>query len=165
MTKPTRQEAIDKVASLVKDIKVALITSVDAGGMLRARPMWTQDAPFDGTLWFLTSHDSSAAREITGNPRVNVGYSSTSSEEYLSVSGQAEILNDRARIAEFWNPMLKAWYEGPDDPTIRCIRIAVDEAEYWDAPGGKIGSLFSIAKGVLTGDHDTSDNEHGTVKF
>lgn len=156
---------MEKIESLVQDIKIAMFCTVDASGLFRSRPMMTQDAKFDGTLWFITSHESATVAEITANPRVNVAYASTGHEEYLSVSGTAEVLNDRAKIAEFWSPFLKAWFEGPDDPTIRCIRVTADEAEFWDSPGGKLGSLFAIAKGAITGHYEGSDEENKTVKF
>ncbi len=38
----------------------------------------------------------------------------------------------------------------------------MDEAEYWDTPGGKVASLISFAKTKLTG--DTFDADHGVVR-
>lgn len=160
MPNDTRGESIEKIAELLKDIRVAMLVTQDEAGLVRSRPMWTQDAPFDGTVWFLTPADSSAAADITNEPRVNLAYANASAESYLSASGQALILNDRDKIREFWSPMLKAWWDGPDDPSIRVIRVDVEQVEYWDTPGGKLVSLFQLAKGMVTGDHgQQSDNE------
>jgi general stress protein 26 len=164
MSSETRSESIEKIAELLKEIRVAMLVTQDEQGRVRSRPMWTQDAPFDGTVWFLTPADSSAAADITHVPRVNLAYANASAESYLSAAGDAQILNDREKIREFWSPMLKAWWDGPDDPAIRVIRVDVEEVEYWDTPGGKLVSLFQLAKGMVTGKQSQqSDNE--TVHF
>lgn len=158
-----REEAIEQLGKLIKDIRTAMMVTIGDRGMPRGRPMYTQEVPFDGVLWFLTSVDSRKVRELRRNATVQLGYVSTSDENYVSVTGTASVLNDRARIAEFWNPFLKAWYEGPDDPTLRLLRVDVDRAEFWDSPGGKIGSFLSIAKAIVTGKED--DGGHGEVRF
>jgi hypothetical protein len=38
----------------------------------------------------------------------------------------------------------------------------VQQAEWWDTPGGKVASLISFAKTKLTG--STYDADHGTVE-
>ncbi len=161
----TRAEAVQRVADLIKDIRMAMLVTIDHQGRPHSRPMATQEAPFDGTLWFLTSADSLKADEIARNPMVNVAYASGAKESYLSLTGKAEILNDRERIREFWSAWLRPWFEGPEDPTIRIVRVQVDEAEYWDTPGGKVASLLSLAKSVITGTGTDVSNDTGTVQF
>ena len=156
-----REEAIEQLGKLIKGIRTTMMVTMGNGQTPHARPMYTQDVPFNGVLWFMTSVDSRKVRELRRNDRVQLSYVSTSDENYVSVDGTAKVLNDRTRIAELWNPMLKAWYEGPDDPTLRVIRVDVDRAEFWDSPGGKIGSLLSIAKAIVTGKED--DGGYGEV--
>lgn len=157
----TRSESIAKIGELVKDIRVAMLSTMDTRGTVHSRPMATQQAPFDGVLWFITSINSRKIDEIARDSRVNASYASTSSESYISVSGTATVVNDRAKIADFWNPFMKAWFEGPDDPDIRLLRVEVEDAEYWDTPGGKVASLISLVKGAVTGDGSgmKSDNQ------
>jgi general stress protein 26 len=161
----SHRDGIEKVAELVKDIRTAMLVTLDDQGHLRSRPMGTSEARFDGTLWFFTPADSSKVTEIAHHPRVNVAYSSPSSESYLSVSGNAEVVNDRAKIRELWSPILKAWFDDAEDPNIRLIRIDVDEAEYWDTPGGKVSSLIGLVKGMVIGKGADQNNEHGTLQF
>jgi general stress protein 26 len=165
MDQRTNEEGVAKVASLIKDIRIAMLVTMDDAGRPHSRPMATQQRPFDGELWFMTSHDSPKVAEIASNPRVNVAYMSTSTESYLSVNGDAEVLNDRDRIREFWNPFLRAWFAGPEDPSIRLIRIDVDEAEYWDTPGGKVASLLSMVKAAISGDTADMSGNNKTVHF
>jgi general stress protein 26 len=165
MEELTRSERIAKVADLVKDIRVAMVSTMDASGRLHSRPMATQQAPFDGVVWFLTSATSRKLDEIEENARVNASYASTSSERYVSLSGEATVVNDRGRIAEFWSPFMKAWFDGPDDPDIRLIRVDVEDAEYWDTPGGKVASLISLVKGAVTGDASGMQSDNQKVRL
>ncbi len=163
MNDVSRADGIAKIAELMKDIRIAMFVTIDEHGRPRSRPMATQDAPFDGTIWFLTDKDAAKLSDIHRDKRVNLAYASTSSESYLSVSGEAEVVDDRAKIREFWSPFLKSWFDGPDDPRIRVLRITAVEAEYWDTPGGKIASLISLVKGAVTGSKDTDHGNNQTV--
>ena len=52
----TKQEKIEKVRDLIKGIKIAMLTTVNpTDGSLHSRPMATQEAEFDGDLWFFTA--------------------------------------------------------------------------------------------------------------
>lgn len=155
----TDRDGIRKVAELIKDIRLAMLVTIDDRGRPQSRPMQTQDVEFDGTIWFFTDVQSDKVAEITANPRVNVAYAS-SSERYVSVTGMAAIVQDPARTHELWNPLLRAWFDSADDPRIRLVRIDAESAEYWDTPGGKVASLISLVKSAVTGTPDTSGENH-----
>lgn len=142
--------ALVQLRAKVKNVQMAMLTTV-SGGRIVSRPMGTQEMGEDGTIWFITSADSNKVREIRDNPTVNVSYVDSGSETYVSIAGQARTLNDRALIRKFWNPFLKAWFEGPDDPTIRVVEITPISAEYWITKGGKIVSLLSVLASAVTG--------------
>ena len=58
---------------------------------------------------------------------------------------------DRAKIHELWKPIHVAWFpQGKDDPEIMAIGIAVEEAEYWDAPGNALVRTYQLLKAVVT---------------
>lgn len=165
MTYTTREAGVEKIAELVKDIRTAMLVTLDAQGFPKGRPMGTSSAPFEGSLWFFTEQDSHKVHEIRANPRVSVIYASPSSESYLSLTGEGDVVDDRSRIAELWHPLLRAWFEGPNDPSIRLIRVDVHEAEYWDTPGGKVASLFSLVKGAITGNGENMNSDHERVRL
>ena len=48
----SQTESIQKFAKMIEDIDFAMLTTVQPDGSLRSRPMSTQQAEFDGTLWF-----------------------------------------------------------------------------------------------------------------
>ena len=91
---------------------MAMLSTVSQGRIV-SRPMSAQDMGPDGTIWFLASADSHKVDEISANPTVCVAFVDPGKETYVSVAGTARVTNDRKRIAEFWNPFYKAWFDGP----------------------------------------------------
>jgi general stress protein 26 len=81
-------------------------------------------------------------------------YMDTGKEHYLSLSGHAEIVKDKAKTDELWNVFIKAWFEGgKDDPAITLIKVMPEEGHYWDTKNGKLVSMIKIAAAALTGSH------------
>ncbi|MDQ3122831.1 MAG: pyridoxamine 5'-phosphate oxidase family protein [Actinomycetota bacterium] len=44
-----------------------MMTTVEADGSLRSRPMWTQGDEFDGSLWFFTSDEAPLGEGLERN--------------------------------------------------------------------------------------------------
>jgi general stress protein 26 len=156
----TRQESIEKLNELIREIDFAMMTTND-GGVLRSRPMQTQDFDFDGDLWFFTSSETHKAEEIERDNRVNVSYALPGDNRYVSVSGRASMVKDRAKIDEYWNEALKAWFpEGKDSPELVLLKIEVEQAEYWDSPSSKVAEALGFLKALATGEKaDVGENE------
>jgi general stress protein 26 len=147
-----RNKSIEKLASLIKDIRFAMLTTLCRDGSLRSRPMATQQDAFDGVLWFFTSANEAKVREIQDDDHVNVSYADPDKNNYISVSGRATLVRDKVIAKELWNPLFKAWFpKGLDDPQLALLRIAVERAEYWDSPNSKLVQLAGFLKAVVTG--------------
>lgn len=159
----TREEMIQKVGDLIKDIKMAMLTTEAEDGVLRSRPMATQNSPFDGTLWFFTSASSSKVSELDWNPEVNLSYAEPSDTKYVSISGNGEIVRDRAKMEELWSDNYKAWFpQGLNDPDVCLLRVEVSTAEYWEAKSGKMVQLFGYLKALAT--HERAQGgKHGAM--
>lgn len=123
------QEAVETVHELIKDIEIAMLTTVSGEGLV-SRPMKTQEAAFDGTLWFLTKKDTSKFHELLRNQQVNVAYAGQS---YVSIRGEAELVESAEKVKQFWNPIYEKLLETSyDDPNLVLIKVTADAAEYWD---------------------------------
>ena len=147
----TRQESIEKLKTLIKDIDFGMLTTID-GGQLRSRPMSTQEYEGDNELWFFTSDQTHKVEEIKADNRVNVAYAEPDDNVYVSVSGRAALVKDRAKIEELWNPILKAWFpDGLEDPTLSLLKVTIEEAEYWDSPNSKLVQIAGFVKALVTG--------------
>ena len=90
--------------------------------------------------------------EIAELPKVNVSFADTDKQRYVSVSGTAQLVRDRAKIDELWRPEFKIWFpEGKDDPEVALLRISLEKAEYWDSPSSTIGYALSFVSSLVTG--------------
>lgn len=121
--------------------------------------MTLQESEFDGDLWLFSHRSSGTIQEITDNPQVNISFQSRKS--WLSVSGIAEIIEDRDRAHELWQPILKNWFPGEaDDPDLRLIKVHAEGAEYWENDDSTIVTLLKLADTSLRGTrHDMGDKE------
>lgn len=152
----TRQENVELVTRLMKDIDITMFTTVGQGGYLVSRPLSTQDVTFDGErVWFFTEADSPKVTEIARNKKVNLAYASKGKNTYISVTGDARISRDQRRIDQFWNDALKAFFpKGKNDPNLALIEVALRTAEYWDGPGSFLGKAISFVVARVTGNDD-----------
>ena len=151
--KTEKKDAVAHLAELIQGIKVTMMTTVEADGSIRSRPMWTQNSDFDGQLWFFTHEAAPKVDEVEEDHHVNLAYSDSSRDRYVSVSGTARVVRDRAKIHEMWDPSLKAWFpKGVDDPDIALLCVSVNKAEYWDTPNKHMVQLIGFVKSVLTGE-------------
>jgi general stress protein 26 len=155
MTTPTqtRENDLEKLRELVKDIDFCMLTTVDEGGDLHSRPMSSNgDIDPNGDIWFFTSASSHKVSEITELPKVNVSFADPDNQRYISVSGTAQLVRDRAKIDELWRPEFKMWFpEGKDDPEVALLRVSLEKAEYWDSPSSTIGYALSFVSSLVTG--------------
>ena len=159
------QENIKKLHELIKDIRVAMLTTVEEDGTLRSRPMATQEFEFDGNLWFFTSANAPKVDEVQHDQHVNISYANPDKQKYVSVSGTAQLVRDRQKIQELWNPLLKAWFpQGLDDSNLALLKVSVDKAEYWDSPSSQVVRLLGFAKAVVTGKPISNPGEHEKIE-
>ena len=151
MNELSRPEAIKKISELIKDMRIAMLSTVTTDGGIHSRPMATQEAEFAGELLFLTRQQSSKTEEIVHQSRVTVNYVDSKNYCFITLQGVAELSKDRATIHHLWNPLYKAWFpEGEDDPAITVIRVVVDHAEYWEAPANAVLRGFQLLRAAVT---------------
>ncbi|CUI02764.1 pyridoxamine 5'-phosphate oxidase family protein [Massilia antarctica] len=167
MSASTHSDQVAELRSKIKSIRFAMFTTVNEQGRLVSRPMTNQETDSDGNLWFYTATDSELWEDIVARPEVNVSFAEPDDHVYVSVSGRAERIVDRAKIKAMWNGAVQAWYpHGPDDPHVVLVRVVSSSAEYWDSNAGKVVSLFEMAKAVLTGTTPEVDpGEHGRINL
>ena len=155
MTAPTqsRENALQKLREMVKDIDFCMLTTVDENGDLHSRPMSSNgDIDEDGDIWFFTAASSHKVSEIAKLPKVNVSFADPDNQRYISVSGTAQLVQDRVKIDELWRPEFKMWFpNGKDDPEVALLRITLEKGEYWDSPSSTIGYALSFVSTLVTG--------------
>lgn len=158
--------AFEKLCELIKDINFAMLTTVSKDGHLRSRPMGTQRVDTaDGALWFFAADDTPKIKEIYHEQQVCVTYAEPSKQQYVSVSGQAQVVHDKDIARDLWTESANMWFpKGVDDPRLVILRIGIESAEYWDSPANKMVQLFSLAKSMLTGEPPKNFGENVKVE-
>ncbi|WP_010203691.1 pyridoxamine 5'-phosphate oxidase family protein [Salinibacterium sp. PAMC 21357] len=155
-------DQLDTIRSIMKSTRIAMLTTVKAGGALHSHPMTVQEADFDGDCWFLASESADAVQQLQAHPHVNVSYSG--SGQWLSLAGTAEIVRDQAKKSELWSTFTDVWFEGGEtDPSVVLIHVKADSAQYWESPG-KVATLVGVVAAKITGEEpQTGSSESVTV--
>ena len=151
MTKIADAATLEKLSGMIKHIQTAMLTTED-GPHLRARPMVAVQKDFTGELYFYTRASSHKVTEVGTHERVGVSYSDSHDQNYVSLSGTAELVRDKAEIEAHWAEAMRTWFpKGTDDPDIGILKVSVDQAEYWDAPNSTMVHLYGYVKAAVTG--------------
>ena len=102
-------------------------------------------------MWFLTERHSGKLEEIAGDNHVNVAMQSE--RKFVSISGIASVVEDRAKVGELWNEAWRVWFPGgKDDPTLVLLKVEGDAGEYWDNSGSSgVKYLIEAGKAYLSG--------------
>jgi general stress protein 26 len=125
MTTTATKDELEQIGKIITGSKIAVLTTMTEDGRLVSRPLATVEVEFDGDVWFFVERDSTTVRHISDSPQVNVGVGSGGT--WVSLSGDAVVVDDAAKKKELWNSGVEAWFpQGPDDDSvvlIRCRRI------------------------------------------
>ena len=160
-TKTAEQDpaAFAKLQDLVRDIDIAMMTSVTPDGALRSRPMATREFTDDGEIWFLTSDNSSKVGDLAEEHAVNLSYADPKDHRYVSVTGNATVIRDRDRAEELWDDDVARWFSGGlDDPHLALVCVRIESAEFWDAKANRMVPLLRGARATEAADSDDGEN-------
>lgn len=166
---PQADAEMQKLADLIEAARTAMLTTTDEDGTLRSRPLATLQVDASGALWFFTSASSPKIHQIDAHPQVNVSYANLEKQDFVSVCGPASLVRDKAKMKELWTPWIKPWFpKGLDDPDLVLLKVAIQEAEFWDAPASTMKRLYGLGKAIATGNTDALGenrkvhSDHGT---
>ena len=147
----------DRAWRLMDKIGFCMLATKD-GDLIRSRPMAAYVCREDHAVYFLTDADSAKDDEIDANPGVNLAFADAGAHDYVSVTGRAAVSNDRDKIRELFNTPAKAWWDSPDDPSIRVLKVTPHDAQYWDSPGKARAAIRMAAAAVSDSRPAMGDN-------
>jgi general stress protein 26 len=150
---------LTKLYELIDEVEIAMMTTRRPDGHLRSRAMATQKPAAGADLWFVAREGTGKLAEIAHDPHINLSYFKNSNTEWVSVSGEAKLSRDRAKIHELYAPDWALWFDKAgderhgtaDDPRIVLIGVTVFAAEFLAIDAPRPVLLFEMAKGWLTG--------------
>jgi general stress protein 26 len=122
-----------KIGEIIRSVQVGMLTTVQANGELRSRPMLCADCDFD-SLWFLVKESKPLIAEAIGDRVVNVTFASPEKRQYASITGLARLVEDEKMAQKLWRPELKSYFpNGLEEPDLALLRVDFHHAQVWDA--------------------------------
>jgi general stress protein 26 len=140
---------VERVWDLMDRIAICMLANWD-GQELRSRPMSAFVRRRNNAVYFLTDVCDHKDDDIRAYPKVCLAFADPGGQRFVSLSGRAEVSADRNVIRELWSTPAKAWFDSPDDPNIRMIKVTPEEARFWEGPG-KIVSAVKMALAAVGG--------------
>ncbi|GAB3069602.1 pyridoxamine 5'-phosphate oxidase family protein [Nocardioides zeae] len=153
-----------KVAELVEQARIAMLTTMTSDGKHVSRPMALQEVEFDGDLWFFCHDDSAKVAEVREHPQVNVSFADPKHAAWTSLSGTALLTHDADKARELWSPALEVWFpDGLETPTLALLKVDVATAEYWESSSSRVRRLVGGIRAAVTGDPGKFPAENETT--
>ncbi|GAA97378.1 uncharacterized protein L969DRAFT_23814 [Mixia osmundae IAM 14324] len=148
----------DEVFKIISEVKTAMLVSKGPVG-LHSRAM--APASQEGLVFeFIYNQESNKEEELQNSPDVNISYFSPSSTSWVSVAGQAKLVDDVEHIKKIWNPLTSAWFgdlgDGKhtgsyDDPRVGIISVKPSSIRYWLSTSNSVSSITQIVGSAITG--------------
>ncbi|WP_409478931.1 pyridoxamine 5'-phosphate oxidase family protein [Pseudobdellovibrio sp. HCB154] len=148
--KKSMTEDLRVISDIIESAGICMLTTHNHAGGLCSRPMYTQEADENGNLWFFTSSNSHLVSEIRSNHQVQLTYAS-GKEKFVSASGNAYEVFDRARMIKLWTPMMKAWFpQGIETADLVLLRVELQDVEYWETPSSPVIKVAGFFKSMVS---------------
>lgn len=144
----TRDNNPEAVWKIVKKVGVAMVVT-HKDHEFEGRPLQAFAEPENGRILFMTDSQH-VIDELAANPHVLLSFANTGGNDFAAIDGEAEVKNDRAKIKELWTPWAEAFWDSPEDPSIRIIDVTPHRARYWDAPN-RMATMIAMLAGAVTG--------------
>jgi general stress protein 26 len=135
------------LAQLIEPLSIAMLTHLDADGMLVSRPMTALEMDADGVLWFFTDRSSASHHDLQV---VNLSFADSARSVYVSMSGQGEITWNLEQVQRLWTPAAKPWFpEGAESPNLALLKFTPEAADTWESPHSKAVRVLAMAASIV----------------
>lgn len=121
----------------------------------------------NGFIWFITASDTDLAQALTSEKPARMTYNSKGQDFQGSITGRLSIVQNDAKLDDLWNIAVAAWFEGGrDDPKVRLMRFAPEEAAFWATKGNSVMVGLKLLRAGLQDEADTPDiGVHRVIEF
>lgn len=149
----SREEAVKKIKELIAQAETCFFcTEPVSGPSGGVRPMTIQQVDDEGNLWIISANDSHVNAEVALDSRVKLYFQGAKHSDYLYLTAEASIHDDKTKVRELWTPFLKVWFtEGENDPRISLLKIVPSFGYYWDNKHGNLVAGVKMMIGTAIG--------------
>ncbi len=138
----SRDSLLTVALTIIESAQSQTLVTVDEYGKPQARIMSAFPPEENMVIWLGTSTNSRKVQQISNNPNVMVFYYDTKGMSYVSVAGQARLVNDPEKKAHYWKEGWTRYYPDPEKDYI-LIEVTPERLEicsyqyklFWNAAG------------------------------
>lgn len=133
----TEKLTLKDISEKMSGIDVAILSTHGQGEEIANRPMSNNgDVEYNGTSYFLYD-GAQCVSDIERNPKVALGYSTEggifTGAVYIAVEGPAELIRDKAVLAQHWTSDLDKWFDkGIDTPGLVLLKVRATRVKLWE---------------------------------
>ena len=109
--KPVKKNLKDIAREVMLSSKNCALITVDSLGVANARAMDPFPPEEDFTVWMATNPKSKKVKEIRTNPKVTLYYFDKNDPAYVTIQGEAILVNDQEAKEKFWKEEWKNFYK------------------------------------------------------
>ena len=138
----SRDSLLTVAHTIIDSARCRVLITVDENGKPQARTMSVFPPEENMIIWLGTSTRSRKVKQIKNNPNVMVYYYDTKGRSYVSVAGQARLVNNPDKKAHYWKKSWTRFYPDPEKDYI-LIEVTPERMEicsfkyklFWDSEG------------------------------
>ncbi|MFC2134905.1 pyridoxamine 5'-phosphate oxidase family protein [Bacteroidota bacterium] len=138
----SRDSLLTVARTIIDSARSRTLVTVDENGKPQARTMSPFPPEENMVIWLGTSTNSRKVKQIKNNPNVMVFYYDTKGASYVSIAGQARIVDDPEKKSHYWKKSWTRFYPDPEKDYI-LIEVTPERLEicsfkyklFWDSAG------------------------------
>ncbi|MDQ2778970.1 MAG: pyridoxamine 5'-phosphate oxidase family protein [Pseudomonadota bacterium] len=139
------------MAEKLGSARVAMMVLDEPANGLCSRPMTALEMDRSGAVWFMASRKTTTPLLGHGPKAANLAFVDDGDSNYVSIAGEASMVDDMARKKELWSPAGRPWFSGVDDPDLTLIKVSPRHVEIWDGPDNAVSRVFAMAASMVAG--------------
>jgi general stress protein 26 len=138
-----------KVRDLIEKIRLVMLVTTDADGLMQARPMSVLTVEED-TVWFFADAQSAKVFEIGQDRDVLLTAANPASQDFVSARGVARVVEDMAKKQQLWTEIARLWFpDGVESPNLVLVGVDLVGAEYWDSPASVARLAYGYVRALV----------------
>ena len=157
------KNGIEKIKKIIGNTSVGMLATNLTKIPFSICPMTTQEIDKRGDIWVFSNKDSQHFKDIQNDNRVQLIYANPEKQQYLSLFGNAIHVVDEAKVQKLWNPGLKKWFKGKDDPKLALLDIDIEIAHFWDSNKEELVPIKTSA--TAKNKNDTLQEDKGSINL
>ena len=105
-----RDSIIVAAKEIINSSQICALITLDKNGLPHIRTMDTFPPEKGFVVWFGTNKFSRKVKEIKNNPNVTIYYTVPTNNDYVVISGKAEIIDDKKEKEKRWKKEWEKYY-------------------------------------------------------